>query len=67
MACKVWIVEVIFLDGPQRWEPTIGAALTRDDARGVLHEWRKCVAEGDKLRIRKYVTGPEASAARKEK
>jgi len=36
---RVWIVEM-WNDEYERWEPTVGAALNRDDGRKKLTHWR---------------------------
>lgn len=52
---RIWIVEMWMssLRKP-RWQPTIGAALTREDGREVLCDWRKRNPH-DKFRLRSYM------------
>ncbi len=63
MVRKVWIVEAMFPDVESQWGPTVGVALTRGEAEYELRRWRKRVAGGDKLRIRKYTPAPEPGDA----
>ncbi len=54
---RVWIVEMDFEDG-RGWVPTVGSALTRDEARDEKCQWRKS-NRGTKIRIKKYVRSDE--------
>lgn len=53
-AC-VWVVEM-WNDAPRRdrWEPTVGTGLTRDDARCELRGFRRN-NPNDRFRLRRYV------------
>jgi len=57
MTSRVWIVEIYYVDQP-RWHPTVGCALSRDDARVVLAEWKRR-NPSDRFRIRRYVARGE--------
>lgn len=50
---SIWIVEM-WNDRTDRWGPTVGAALSRDDGRKIrLPEWQgKC--PDDKFRLTRY-------------
>ena len=51
----VWIVEMwIDTPGNERWDPTVGCALNRDDGRHELEIWREHNPD-DKFRLVKYV------------
>ena len=51
----VWIVEMwIDTPGNERWDPTVGCALNRDDGRRDLEIWREHNPD-DKFRLVKYV------------
>ena len=47
----IWIVEMLINN---TWQPTVGAAITRDEARMRCKEWHDRNPE-DKFRIRKYI------------
>lgn len=48
----LWVVEILISGN---WEPTVGAYLSRADARAAKHfEW-EVHNRGDKFRIKKYV------------
>ena len=49
---EVWIVEM-WDEGHARWEPTVGCALSRYDARLQLASWKED-NPSDKFRLRKY-------------
>jgi hypothetical protein len=49
---RVWIVEMLN-DITDRWEPTVGCALTRDDGRVKVDEW-KSRNPSDSFRLRPY-------------
>jgi len=48
----IWVVEIFFMD-TNRWEPTVGAALNRTDARRELAKWRKNNVS-DRFRLTRY-------------
>lgn len=48
----VWIVEGSWDGGP--WQPTVGVALTKEDARLVLTQWKGHNPD-DRFRVVKYV------------
>ncbi len=52
----VWIVE---MENDGLWEPTIGAALSRDNAGLVIADWREMNPD-DSFRITKYVRHEKA-------
>ena len=49
---RVWVIEMLI---GKKWEPTIGAGLTKKDAKMFMRgDWiRTC--PNDKFRVRKYV------------
>lgn len=49
---KVWVVEM-WNDERGRWEPTMGAALTKERGLDVAREWRVRNPH-DRFRIAKY-------------
>ena len=52
---RVWVIEMLI---GKKWEPTIGAGLTKKDAKMFMRgDWiRTC--PNDKFRVRKYVPKP---------
>ena len=48
---RIWVIEMLMDNG--KWEPTVGTALNRSDARLGLRIWRKQLPS-DRLRIRRY-------------
>ena len=50
---KIWVVEM-WNDIRERWEPTIGARLTKEDAEEEQKLWRESNPD-DRFRIKKYV------------
>jgi hypothetical protein len=50
----VWIVEMLICDLPDKWSPTVEAALSRDEAKQKMKEWREQNPE-DKFRVARYV------------
>ena len=53
---KIWIIE-IFDNG--KWEPTIGAGLTKKDATMFMRaEWKRTCLD-DKFRVKKYLPADE--------
>ena len=52
---RIWVVEM-FNDESRRWEPTVGCALTKQDGRPVVREWRTRNA-GCRFRLVKYIKG----------
>lgn len=57
---RVWIVEMLnccYANIPPRWEPTVGAALCREDARREARRWRT-KNPFDTFRIRQYTVKP---------
>ena len=53
----VWVVEMWAARtkyGPEVWGPTVGSALTRDDGRVVMADW-KARNPTDRFRIVRYV------------
>ena len=51
---KVWVIEVMFPEVPGRWDPVAACAITRDDARKKIPEWRRNCGPGCRVRVRKY-------------
>ena len=51
----VWIVEMwIETPGHERWDPTVGCGLTKDDGQNALETWRERNPD-DKFHLVKYV------------
>lgn len=51
---RVWIVEMLVShERGSRWEPTVGIALSREDARRELEQWRYANPD-DTFRLRIY-------------
>ena len=50
----IWIVEINFGE-PDKWMPTVGAGLSRDDARKELARWKKNNPP-NKHRLRRYIS-----------
>jgi len=59
----VWIVEM-WNNDQDRYEPTVGARLTREDAQDELAEWRE-KNDGGKFRLRRYIADGLFRAARR--
>lgn len=53
----VWIVEVLWATA-NTWQPTVGIAFRREEARLELWRWRKSNPD-DKFRLRRYDAGAE--------
>ena len=55
MRTHIWVVEIMdyMKDNPQ-WEPTVGVALSREDARAERARWQANNPD-DKFRIRPYL------------
>lgn len=53
MMNSIWIVEM-WIELRSRWEPTIGASLTRADGRYELSDWKSKLPD-DRFRLKKYV------------
>ena len=53
---KLWVVEIMF-EERDKWESTVGVALTRVDGRRVLEHWRGA-DPSDKFRLVKYERTP---------
>jgi hypothetical protein len=49
---RIWIVEM-FNHGNGRWEPTVGARLSREDARKEIEKWRQGNKD-DRFRLAVY-------------
>lgn len=51
----LWVVEMLCETkrGKWEWQPTVGVALTRDDAREELSVWRTR-NHGSRFRLRRY-------------
>jgi hypothetical protein len=49
----LWVVEML-MPHNGRWEPTVGAGITRDDARRELRVWRER-NQPDRFRIVPYM------------
>lgn len=50
----LWVVEMDFGDDDcERWEPTVGVALSRADGRAKLDEWRDRNVS-DNFRLTRY-------------
>lgn len=50
----IWVIEIQF-EGRRKWEATVGAGLTRRDAKRELEQNWLSQGGGNKCRIRKYV------------
>ena len=50
---RIWVVEIKFED-TDKWEATVGVALTREVGREVLREWQTKHVAGIPLRLRPY-------------
>jgi len=49
----IWVVEVDFKNG-KGYIPTVGVALTREEGRKELHEWKFNLPD-ESLRLVKYI------------
>jgi hypothetical protein len=56
----LWVVEMLN-DNNTRWEPTVGARLTRADARDECAVWRQRNPD-DYFRVRRYVRAAGGAA-----
>ena len=59
----VWVIEMKH-ETRKQWCPTVGCALTREDAQREWNDWRKD-NPSDCFRIRKYVRQAEAPKGEK--
>jgi hypothetical protein len=50
MAQYLWVVEIL----EREWEPTVGVAITKKEARDVLKIWKSDNPD-DKFRLMRYV------------
>jgi hypothetical protein len=53
----LWVVEMLVDD--DRWEPTVGVGLSREQARQECHRWME-ENPADKFRVREYVATSSA-------
>ena len=51
---RLWVIEMLVEANPDRWEPTVGCGLTREEARHEVLRWRE-ENLSDKFRVREYV------------
>lgn len=52
---RIWVVEMWNTARQvERWEPTVGAALTRDDGRILRATWKR-KNPGDRFRVLPYI------------
>ena len=57
---SVWIVEM-FNPDQGRWEPTVGAGLTRPGGQAEVARWRLDLPD-DRFRLRRYCAVPDGEA-----
>lgn len=48
---RLWVIEMLVAE--DRWEPTVGCGLTRDQARDEINRWRED-NPADQFRVREY-------------
>lgn len=61
---RIWLVEM-WNEHKRRWEPTVGAALTKDECKTEMALWRHRVG-GARFRLQKYTSASAGTGSGSE-